>query len=405
MNVWIALRVALRSLSKNTLRTALTALGVIIGVGAVIAMVSIGEGAKVSVQASIDRLGTNVIMAFAGSTMRGGAHGGVGSTSTLTDEDAAAIARECPAVQYVSPGVRRPAQVVYGNRNWSTNVNGNGHAYQYIRDWPMARGSFYTQRHEATAAKVAVVGATVVKNLFPDVDPVGVTLRISNIPFRVIGVLSEKGSNAFGQDQDDVVMIPYTTAQKRLMGITNISAILVSAKSSGQVQEAVRQITSVLRRRHRLQPGAPNDFFVRTQLEFSETASESNRIMTLLLGSIAAISLLVGGIGIMNIMLVSVTERTREIGIRMAVGAKRGDILLQFLIEAVVLSLLGGIIGVATGIATAKVITWLAGWPTLVGVQAILLAFGFAVLIGLFFGYYPARAASALNPIDALRYE
>ena len=405
MTILVAIRVALRSLSRNSMRTVLTMLGVIIGVGAVIAMVSIGEGAKSSVQASIRRLGTNVILVFPGSVTRGGARHGMGSTSSLTPADAQAILREASAVRHVSPGVRRNAQIVYGNRNWFTTINGNGYAYRHIRDWPIERGSFFTQRHEARVAKVAVVGKTIVNNLFPDVDPIGATIRIENIPFRVIGALEEKGSNSWGRDQDDVIMIPYTTAQKRLMGITHVRVILASAKSSARVQEAVGQIGAVLRRRHRLQAKDRDDFYVRTQLEFAQTAGESNRIMTILLGSIAAISLLVGGIGIMNIMLVSVTERTREIGIRMSVGAKRGDILLQFLIEAIVLSLFGGAIGVVIGVSSAKAITWLAGWPTLVDAQAILMAFGFAVLIGLFFGYYPARTASALNPIDALRYE
>ncbi len=405
MNLWVALRAALRSLGRNTMRTALTMLGVIIGVGAVIAMLSIGEGAKVSVQQSIDRLGTNVILVLAGSVTRHGVRAGVGSTPTLTPADAEAIRRESPAVQHVSPGVRRAAQVVYGNRNWFTTINGNGDAYRLVRNWTMKEGSFHTRRHVRAAAKVAVVGQTVVKNLFPDVDPLGRTIRVNNIPLKVIGVLEAKGSNSWGRDQDDVVMVPYTTAQKRLMGISHVTAILVSAQSSPRVGEAVQQITSILRRRHRLKTGDENDFFVRTQLEFSQAAGESNRIMTILLGSIAAISLLVGGIGIMNIMLVSVTERTREIGIRMAVGAKRSDILMQFLIEAIVLSLFGGLIGVALGISSAKVITMFVGWPTIIGIRAITLSFGFAALVGLFFGFYPARTASILNPIDALRFE
>lgn len=397
--------VALRALGRNKLRSALTMLGVVIGVGAVIAMVAVGQGARASVQDTISRLGTNVLFAMAGSVTRGGVRTGVGGSSHLTEDDARAIERDAPAVSLVAPGVRTSAQVVYSNRNWFTLVTGTSPTYPVIRDWPLASGKFFTQKDINAAAKVVVIGKTVVDNLFDGVDPVGKVVRIKKVPFWVIGVFTPKGQGGMGQDQDDAVFIPYTTAMKRIMGVTNLGTILMSATSEENVPAAKTQAERILRQRHRIPPAGEDDFMVRTQLEFAQAASESNRVLTLLLGSIASVSLIVGGIGIMNIMLVSVTERTREVGIRMAVGAREKDILYQFLIEALALSFLGGFLGIALGLSGSKAISFLAGWPTLISPSSIILAFAFSGAVGIFFGIYPARKASKLNPIEALRYE
>jgi putative ABC transport system permease protein len=405
MSLGALVQLGLAALTRNRLRAALTVLGIVIGVAAVIATLAIGQGAREAVQAQIRALGANTLSVIPGTITAGGARGGMGSITTMTSDDALAIKRECPAVDAIAAGVRTLGQVVYGNQNWSTQVQGTTADFTLIRQWPVESGVGITDSDVRGAAKVCVLGASVVRQLFADTDPVGQTVRIKDIPFRVVGVLSYKGGTGFGGDQDDLVLIPLTTAQRKLMGITYVNWISVSAVSEGQVTAAVDQITDLLRQRHRIRPGENDDFFIRTQLEAASTAESTSRVMTLLLASIAAVSLLVGGIGIMNIMLVSVTERTREIGIRRALGARRRDILLQFLVESGFLSLAGGALGVVLGVASASLISQLARWPTMVQPSAVVLAFGFASLVGLFFGFYPARRASTLDPIDALRYE
>jgi putative ABC transport system permease protein len=397
-------RIAFKALNRNKMRSTLTMLGIIIGVGAVIAMIGIGSGAKASTEETIKKLGTNVLMVFTGSTTRGGVRSGFGSTTTLTPDDAKAIEQECPAVALASPGVRTTSQIVFGNQNWFTAINGVSPRYQQVRDWPLESGRFITQQDVDAIAKVAVIGQTVAENLFGGGDPLGQTIRVKKVPFTVVGVLTAKGQIS-GIDQDDAIWIPYTTAQRRIMGISHVTNMFISAVSDEAVPEAQAQITEVLRKRHRLQPGQEDDFVIRSQRETASAAEESSRVMTLLLGSIASVSLIVGGIGIMNIMLVSVTERTREIGIRMAVGAQETDILFQFLIEAFVLSLIGGFTGIGVGILSARLISYFAGWPTLISPTSILLSFLFAGVVGIFFGLYPARKASRMDPIEALRYE
>ncbi len=386
------------------MRSSLTILGIVIGVGAVIVMVSIGQGAKVFVEKQLESLGINVLIIIPISTTHAAARGTTG-TITLTAEDAYAIARECGAVGYVSPGMRTTTQVVYGNMNWTTGVSGVGPDYQIIRNWPLKSGRFITQRDVNTMAKVCVLGQTVVTNLFGMLDPVDRWVRVNNIPFRVIGVLSAKGQSPTGQDQDDTVLMPYTTIQRKIMGVTYINYILASTITTEARFEAIDQITALLRQRHRLRPNEENDFTVISQVEFASTVMETSQTMTILLGSIALVSLFVGGIGIMNIMLVSTTERTREIGIRMAVGAKEKDILFQFLIESTVLSSIGGLIGIIFGILVSKLVSYYGGWPSLLSSPSIVVAFLFSNMVGIFFGYYPARKASRLNPIEALRYE
>src|SRR5262249_31375646 len=328
-----------------------------------------------------------------------------GSITTMTVDDADAIRRECPAIEAVAPGVRTLGQIVYGNQNWSTQVQGTTADFTTIRAWPVQDGVFITDSDVRGAAKVCVLGQNVAKALYGDSDPVGTTLRIKEFPFRVIGVLSYKGGSGWGGDQDAIVVIPLTTAQRKLLGITHVHWIVCSARSELQVDAASEQITALMRQRHRIRPGGDDDFMIRTQLEAANTAEETSRVMTLLLASIAAVSLLVGGIGIMNIMLVSVTERTREIGIRRAIGARQRDIMLQFLAESAFLSVSGGALGVLLGVTAASLVSTLARWPTLVSPSAVAVAFGFAALIGLFFGYYPARRAATLDPIESLRYE
>ena len=399
------LALGVQALSRNRLRSALTVLGIVIGVAAVIATLAIGQGARAAVQAQIRALGANVLTVLPGTMTAGGVRMGSGSTITLTPDDAIAIRRECPALAAVAPAVRTTAQLVAANQNWSTQVQGTTADYPIIRSWPVADGVFISDSDVRGAAKVCVLGQKVAQALFQGADPIGQTIRIKNIPFRVVGVMSLKGGTGFGGDQDDVVFIPLTTAQHKLLGITHVNSILVSAVSEPQVDQAVTQITELLRQRHKIRPGTDDDFFIFNQKDIATTAESSSKVMTLLLASIAAVSLLVGGIGIMNIMLVSVTERTREIGIRRAIGAKRNDILLQFLVEAAFLSLAGGALGVALGILSAVLVTQIARWPTMIQPSSVLLAFGFASLVGLFFGFYPARRASKLDPIDALRYE
>ncbi|HET7224838.1 MAG TPA: ABC transporter permease [Candidatus Eisenbacteria bacterium] len=404
MNFGALLAIGWTALSRNRMRSALTVLGIIIGVAAVIATLAIGQGARASVQAQIRSLGANTLTVMPGTITAGGVRTGGGS-QTLTTDDADAIRKEAPAVVGVAPTVRTVGQVVAGANNWSTQVIGTTADYITIRQWPLQSGVFITDPDVRGAAKVCVLGQIVVDQLFPGADPVGQTVRIKDVPFRVIGVLSFKGGSGFGGNQDDIVMIPISTAMRRLMGVTHIQNISVSAASESQVDQASQQITDLLRQRHRIHPGDNDDFMIFTQLEMSQAAESTSKVMTLLLASIAAVSLLVGGIGIMNIMLVSVTERTREIGIRRAIGARRNDILLQFLVEAAVLSLAGGAFGVLIGMVSAKVVSTLAHWPTLVSPTAVITAFGFASLVGLFFGWYPAQRASRLDPVEALRYE
>ena len=399
------LRIAFRALRRNKLRTVLTMLGIIIGVGAVIAMVGIGNGAKAQVQARIAALGQNVIMIFSGSINRGGVFSGFGGAGTLTVEDALAIQNEVPGVSVVSPEVRSGAQITAGENNWSTQVMGEGVDYLTLRQWDLADGVMFTDVDVRSAAKVGVLGKTTADKLFPDDDPVGKIIRIKNVPVKVLGVLRAKGVSMMGSDQDDTVIIPYTTAMKRLAGVTTLRSINVQATSAEQIATVQNGITDLLRQRHRIQAGRDDDFIIRNQQEISEAASATTEVMTALLAAIASVSLLVGGIGIMNIMLVSVTERTREIGIRMAVGARGRDILLQFLIEAVTLSSTGGVLGILLGIGGAKVLTVIKNWPTLVSPDSIIVAFVFSAAVGIFFGFYPARKASRLDPIDALRYE
>jgi putative ABC transport system permease protein len=390
---------------RNKLRSLLTVLGVVIGVCAVITMVNIGSGAQVAIENAISGLGTNMLIIFPGSMTKGGMRTGFGTVTTLVDEDAQAIRDECPTVQLVSPIVNTAAQVVYQNQNWGTSIMGTNPDFQQIKNWPLARGEFFTMQDVKAASKVCVLGKTVSEKLFGIQNPVGQIIRVKRIPFRVIGLLTEKGQTTFGQDQDDTVVVPYTTAQKRLMGITYLSMIMASAVSNERIPDAQEQIGTLLRQRHHIPKGDDDDFTVRNLADLTSTFNMITGILTLLLGSIASISLVVGGIGIMNIMLVSVTERTREIGIRMSVGAKPADILLQFLLEAILLSLIGGAVGIILGIGLTAVIAYFAEWPTPISLFAIIVSSLFAAAVGIFFGLYPARKASRMNPIEALRYE
>ncbi len=401
-------RVAFRALARNKMRSFLTALGIIIGVGAVIAMVSIGEGAKRGIEDRFASMGTNLLFVSPGSASSRGVQGGWGSRTTLKAEDAQAIEQQCPSVMYVSPSVSARAQTVYGNKNWNTSISGTGERYPEVRNWDVEFGSYFDENQVRSAAKVCVLGADVKTNLFEDDDPVGKVIRLKKIPFKVLGVLKKRGESGGFGSRDDMIAIPYTTAMRRLQGIDYIQSIDVRAVSSDQMPQAQAQIEELLRVRHRIAPGAEDDFTVRNMSEIAESAAQATQMMTVLLGSIASISLLVGGIGIMNIMLVSVTERIREIGLRMAVGARERDILLQFLTEAIVLSMMGGLIGIAFGVGASKLIKKIpmfASFNTVVSLQSVLMAFFFAATIGIFFGFYPARKASRLDPIEALRYE
>jgi putative ABC transport system permease protein len=402
------LRIAFRALARNKMRSFLTGLGIIIGVGAVISMVSIGEGAKRGIEDRFASMGTNLLFVRPGSSAQRGVHGGWGSMTTLKEEDAWAIEEQCPAVMYVSPSVSARAQTIYGNKNWNTSISGTGSRYPEVRNWDVELGTYFDDAMVKSAAKVAVLGADVNENLFEGEDPIGKIIRVKKIPFKVLGVLKKRGESGGFGSRDDMICIPYTTAMRRLQGIDYIQSVDVRAVSSNQMEEAQAQIEELLRIRHRIAPGAEDDFNVGNMSEIAESAAESTKMMTVLLGSIAGISLLVGGIGIMNIMLVSVTERIREIGLRMAVGAREKDILLQFLTEAVVLSLMGGLIGIGFGVGASKLIKniqMFSSFKTVVSLDSVLLAFGFAAAIGIFFGFYPARKASRLDPIEALRYE
>ncbi len=405
----LTLRTALRALRRNKLRSALTTLGVMIGVAAVIAMVSVGRGADAAVQAQIRSLGTNLLMIVPGATTAAGVRSGWGGVSTLTVDDARAIRAEASAVFEIAYIRRQVVQAVYGDRNWSTVLQGAPPSFPAVREWELASGAFYNERDEASAARVAVLGRTIVDQLFgPGVDPVGETIRVKNVPLKVLGVLVAKGQTTWGQDQDDVVMVPFSTAERRVLGapILGIADILYAGVASADLLEpAIDQVTELLRARHRIQADEEDDFSVRNLNDMAEASRSASRVMTNLLLSVASISLLVGGIGIMNILLVSVTERTREIGLRMAVGAKRRHILLQFLVEASVLSLIGGLAGVALGAGATMLISRFAGWPTLLSPVTILGSVLFAAAIGIVFGFYPARRAAALDPITALRYE
>jgi putative ABC transport system permease protein len=408
MNLYAASKVAYRSLRANKMRSILTMLGMIIGVAAVIAMVSIGAGANERISAQIASVGSNLILVIPGSTTSGGLRSGFGGVPTLTMADAKAIGKELPAVARATPSVRGSAPVVYGNQNWSTIIQGVTPEFFQIRDWVLAGGRYFTGAEVEAAAKVAVLGQTVADNLFGEESPVGRIVRIKRVPFTVVGIMERKGQSPQGQDQDDIVIVPVTSAQRKILGsahIGTVGAILAQAFDAASTGEAERQIVELLRQRHRIGPGQENDFSVRNLSEMLAVAEESTRIMSLLLGAIASVSLLVGGIGIMNIMLVSVTERTREIGIRMAVGARERDILLQFLIEALFLAVTGGAIGILAGVGGSKLISLFAGWSTLISSGAVLVAFGFSAAVGIFFGFYPARKASRLDPIEALRYE
>jgi putative ABC transport system permease protein len=405
MNVLMILRISLRALIRNKLRTLLTMLGIIIGVATVITMLAIGTGARSSVEASIASLGTNTLMIMPGSSNQGGVRSGAFGRTDLTPDDLAAIARECPAVLAASPMTQNGAQIVYQNQNWQTSVNGANSDFVTIRNWPVAEGRFFLDDEVRSGAKVVVLGKVVADNLFGSEDPLDKTIRVKNVPMRVIGVLTEKGDSAFGASQDDIVVTPYTTAMKRLFHITWLRSGMVSARSKETVEKARREITELLRQRHRLNTGEDDDFTIRTQLEFAQTADASARIFTLLLGGIASVSLLVGGIGIMNIMLVSVTERIREIGIRMALGARSRDILMQFLVESMLLSLLGGLIGILLGYGLARIAARFSQWPLVISPDSVMLSFGFSAFVGVFFGLYPAFKASRLDPIQALRHE
>jgi putative ABC transport system permease protein len=413
MSTLMVFRIALKALSRNKLRTALTMLGMIIGVAAVITMVALGTGAQSSIEAQIQSTGTNMIMVNAGNFSQGGVRQGQGNASTLTPSDAAAISR-VDGVQYAAAGSNTRGQLIYGNQNWNTQVQGTDVDFPAIRSWAVSEGNFFTTQDVTTAAKVAVVGTTVRDQLFgPDANPVGQTIRIGNstasgqtsYPFTVVGVLASKGQSGVGQDQDDVVLVPYTTVMKKMRGVTFIQQVTVSATSAADTSATAERVGALLRVRHKIQPGDPDDFMVRTMEEVAAVRVQATQTMTGLLAGIAGVSLLVGGIGIMNIMLVSVTERTREIGLRMAIGDRGRDVLLQFLVEAVVISLLGGSIGIMLGFGLSQLVSAWQGWPTAVSTNAVGVAFGFAAAIGVFFGFYPARKAAALDPIDALRFE
>jgi putative ABC transport system permease protein len=401
-------KISLRALRVNKMRSALTMLGIIIGVGAVITMLAVGTGARQRISEQMASIGSNLLIVMPGSSTSGGLRMGSGTQSTLTQDDAEAIAQECPAVSDVAPTFNGAAQVVYGNQNWSTGILGTTPGILPVRDWSLTSGRAFTEQDVRNATKVCLLGQTIVDNLFGNMDPVGQIIRIKKVPFMVIGVLAKKGQSDHGQDQDDTIIVPLTTAQKKIFGtrfVGMVRAITVKAKGADDLAAAEVQINELLSQRHRIGPRQEKDFTVRNLTQMMEAREQATQVMGLLLAAIASVSLLVGGIGIMNIMLVSVTERTREIGIRMSVGAKTWDIRLQFIIEALTLSLIGGVIGIILGISGSKILSALVGWATVVSPLSVLMSFSFSGLVGLFFGFYPAYKASLLNPIDALHYE
>ena len=407
--VLLTVLTALRVLRRNRMQAGLTMLGIVIGVGAVIAMISIGQGARAAVSAQVASMGTNVIIVLPGATTAGGVRGGQGGAVTLTVTDALELKKRIPLLTETGWARRDVLQIVNGNRNWNGPVTGISPSYLTIRDWSFTSGGPFTQFDLDSAARVAVIGQTTVENLFdPGEEPVGSTIRLRNVTFRVVGVLAPKGQSAQGADQDDIIFIPFSTAERKVFGsqfLGSVGALFASTERADDLAEAVEQIRGVLRARHRLQPDQSDDFTIRTQVDIGKIQEGTSQTLTVMLFAIASVSLLVGGIGIMNIILVSVTERTREIGVRMAVGAKRMHILLQFLIEAMTLSLVGGLIGIAAGVVGAKLTTIIAGWPTIISIETIAMAFIFSMAVGLFFGLYPANKAARLNPIEALRYE
>ncbi len=403
-----AFKISFRALRVNKMRSVLTMLGMIIGVGAVITMLAVGTGASMKIAEQISSMGSNLLIILPGSSTSGGVRAGAGSVPTLSVSDYEAILKECTSVEDAAPILNGIAQIVYSNQNWSTIVIGTTPGFLNVRDWPLDSGRAFTEQEVKTAAKVALLGQTVAGNLFSDANPVGQIIRIKNVPFIIIGTLSSKGQSTQGQDQDDTILIPVTTAQKKIFGTAfpgMVRIIMVKAKSSDDLIRAEIQLNTLLRQRHHISQKQDNDFTVRNLTQLMQTAEQSAKVMTLLLGAIASVSLIVGGIGIMNIMLVSVTERTREIGIRMSVGAKTWDIRMQFIIEAVSLSLMGGATGIIFGLAGSQMLTSLVGWPTIVSILSIVLAFSFSGFVGIFFGFYPAYKASLLDPIEALRYE
>ncbi len=401
----LILRISLRALLRNKLRTFLTLLGIIIGVATVISMLAIGAGARRSIEAGIQGLGTNVLLVMPGSVNQGGVRTGAFGHTNLTVADADAIARNCPSVAAVSPVTQNGAQVIYAGQNWQTQVNGVGPDFPVVRNWPMAEGRFFLPEEENAAARVCVLGTVVATQLFPNSDPVGKVVRIQSEPCRVLGVLAKKGDSAFGTSNDDVVVVPVSTAMKRLFNLSYLHVVMACADSRVDVDRARNEIIALLRQRHRIGSHEPDDFSVRTQAEFVAAADSSTGAFTMLLGGIASVSLFVGGIGIMNIMLVSVTERIREIGVRMALGATEADIRWQFLVESIVISLLGGAIGIATGWGIARLVAGLTSWPLVVSGRSMLLSVTFSAAVGVFFGLYPAFKASRLDPIEALRHE
>ena len=405
-----SLRAAIGAIRVNVMRSVLTALGIIIGVAAVIIMIAVGAGAQSKVDSLIKSLGSNLVLVLPGTTTSSGARGARGSRPTITEDDAIAIQNEIDSVQVAAPVVRGSGQLIYGNQNWSTVITGVTPEFQIAKEWQMEKGRWFSNSEVKSSSKVALIGETIVENMFQGIDPVGEIIRVKRVPFKIIGVLAPKGETPRGTDQDDIVIVPMSTAKKRLLGGRKLKGKLVNimfvkSYTSAGVADTVRSMTELLRQRHRIQPGQSDDFYVRNLSQILEARSDSSRVMTLLLAAVASISLIVGGIGIMNIMLVSVTERTREIGLRMAIGAKGKDILLQFLIEAVTLSLIGGAIGVFLGLSGSIIIAELGGWPAIIQIQSVFLAFGFAASVGIFFGFYPARKAARLDPIEALRYE
>jgi len=400
------IKIALSALLRNKTRSILTMLGIIIGVASVIALLSIGEGSKRSIQNQVSSMGSNMVFVTPQSQVKGGVQMGFSNVQTLTLKDVAAIEANCPSISMVSPEVRGSGQVVYNKNNWPTSIYGCNDKYLAIKKYEVEKGRVFNEREITASAKVCLVGQTVIENLFgKNADPVGQSIRYKSIPFKIIGTIKSKGENTFGQDQDDLILAPYTTVQKRILAITHVQSINASAASEALSQQAVEEITKTLRTQHKLKDSEENDFEVRSQEELVKTFSTISNVLTILLGAIAGISLIVGGIGIMNIMYVSVTERTREIGLRLAVGGKGADILKQFLVESILLSILGGVIGILFGVLIAKIAATLMGWETGIMIQSILLAFTVCTVIGVFFGWYPARKAANLDPIDALRYE